>query len=173
VHSFIEFSNIEQELTCFVRSSSKDKATTKELKNRGIKVVVGDLNDPIKTLVTHLQHIDTVICSISPLALKDQIPLIEAAVKAGVKRFVPCDFGTPCARGVLDLRDVKESIHDLILRHHLGFTFIDVGFWYQASIPRVPSGRFDTAIFMAANEIYAGGSMPNMLIDVRDMGKVR
>ncbi|THY51391.1 isoflavone reductase family protein [Aureobasidium pullulans] len=54
----------------------------------------------------------------------------------------------------------------------LGYTIVDVGFWYQASIPRVPSGRFDRAIFMPLNDVYSGGFTPNMLIDARDVGKI-
>jgi hypothetical protein len=119
-----------------------------------------------------LQNIDIVVCCLSPPAIRSQIALIDAAVQAGVKRFVPCNWGTPAARGILSLRDVKEGVHDHIFRQHLGFTIIDVGFWYQASIPRVPSGKFDSAIFMPNNDMVNGGETPNMLIDTRDVGKV-
>jgi hypothetical protein len=57
-------------------------------------------------------------------------------------------------------------------RQRLGFTIIDVGFWYQASIPRVSSGRFDSAIFMPNNDVVNGGEIPNMLIDARDVGRI-
>lgn len=120
-----------------------------------------------------LQGIDTVISCMSPMALKDQIPLVDAAVQAGVKRFAPCNWATPSARGgILDLKDVKEEVNDHIFQHRLGFTIIDIGFWYQASIPRVPSGKFDSAIVMPINDVYADGVTPNMLIDVRDVGKI-
>lgn len=134
--------------------------------------MTAELDDPIEELITLLQDIDTVISCISPASMKLQIPLIDAAVKAGVKRFLPCNLGTPSARGILALRDVKEEIHDHVFRQKVGFTIIDVGFWYQASIPRVPSGRFDSAIFMPLNDVYSGGSTPNMLIDARDVGKM-
>jgi hypothetical protein len=85
---------------------------------------------------------------------------------------VPCNWGTPAARGILSLRDAKESSHDHIFRHRLGSTIIDVGFWYQGSIPRVPSGKFDSAIFMPNNDVVNGGGIPNMLIDARDVGRI-
>jgi hypothetical protein len=72
----------------------------------------------------------------------------------------------------MDMRDEKEEIHDHIFRQGLGFTIIDVGTWYQVSFPRVPSGRLDYAAFDPSNEIYAGGDMPNMLIDERDVGRI-
>jgi hypothetical protein len=134
--------------------------------------VTGNLDDPIEDLAVLLRNIDIVICCLSPPAIRSQVALINVAVSAGVKRFVPCNWGTPAARGILSLRDTKEDVHDHIYRQRLGFTIIDVGFWYQASIPRVPSGRFDHAIFMPNNDVVNGGEMPNMLIDARDVGKI-
>ena len=113
-----------------------------------------------------LQSIDIVICCLSPPAIKSQIGLIDAAVLAGVKRFVPCNWGTPAARGILSLRDTKEEVHDHMYRQRLGFTIIDVGFWYQASIP------VSSAIFMPNNDVVNGGEIPNMLIDAGDVGRI-
>ncbi|EMC92014.1 hypothetical protein BAUCODRAFT_79454 [Baudoinia panamericana UAMH 10762] len=160
------------EVTCFVRKASQDKPGTKSLQDRRVKVVLGDLDGPISDVIELLQDIDIVISCLTPAALRSQLPLIDAAVKARVQRFVPCHWGTPSARGIAALKDLKEDIDDSMFRQRLGFTIIDVGFWYQASIPRVPSGRFDDAIFLPANEIYAGGRTPNMLIDVRDVGRI-
>jgi hypothetical protein len=53
--------------------------------------VLGELNDPLEYIVPLLQGIEIVISCMSPPALKDQIPLVDAAVQAGVKRFVPCN----------------------------------------------------------------------------------
>ncbi|THY33273.1 isoflavone reductase family protein [Aureobasidium pullulans] len=160
------------ELKCFIRSSSASKPSAQQIRELGIATVTAELDGPIEELIKLLQNIDTVISCMSPASLKLQIPLIDAAVEAGVKRFLPCNFGTPSARGILALRDVKEDIHDHIFRQKLGYTIVDVGFWYQASIPRVPSGRFDRAIFMPLNDVYSGGFTPNMLIDARDVGKI-
>jgi len=168
----VSHTNTPQDVTCFIRTASENKPSTLQLRSRGLKTVPGDLSAPIENLVALLQGVDTVICCMSPMALKDQIPLIDAAVQAGVKRFVPCNFGTPSARGALALRDVMEDIHDHLFRQRLGFTIVDIGFWYQASIPQVPSGRFDEAIFMPVNDVYAGGETPNMLLDARDAGEI-
>jgi hypothetical protein len=134
--------------------------------------VTGDIAGPSEHLVTLLRGIDTVISSLVASALPQQIPLVDAAVKAGVKRFVPCNWATPAPRGILTLRDQKEEVHDHIFRHGLGYTIIDVGYWYQISFLRVPSGKFDYITLLPAREIRAGGTAPNMLIDKRDLGKI-
>jgi len=96
-----------------------------------LRVVFGELHD-LDSVVELLAGIDIVICCVSPPAIREQILLIDAAARAGVARFVPCNWGTPSARGgILALRDIKEEVHDHIFRQKLGFTIIDVGFWYQ------------------------------------------
>ena len=145
----------------------------RELKNRGLGVVTGDLSGPKEEIVAMLNSIDTVISTIFPLSVADQIPLIDAAVQAGVKRFLPCNWGTPVPRGgIMDLHDMKDEVHDHIFRQRLGFTIIDVGYWYEASVPRVPSGKFDYAIFLPKNELFAAGTAPNMLMGKRDVGRI-
>ena len=143
------------------------------LASRGIKIVTGDLTTNSEALVPMLKGIDIVISSIFPLDVADQIPLIDASVSAGVKRFVPCNWGTPAARGgIMAIRDLKEVVHDHIFRQRLGFTIIDVGFWYSISIPRVPSGKFDYAVLVTLNEVVNGGTAKNMLVDKRDIGRI-
>ena len=133
----------------------------------------GELDGPIENLVALLRNIDIVICCVAPAAIKSQVPLVDAAAKAGVKRFVPCNWGVVAPPGILPTHDVKEIVHGHIFRQHLGFTIIDVGFWYQASIPTVPSGRFDKAIFMpTANQVFSDGAKPSMHIDARDIGRI-
>jgi hypothetical protein len=133
--------------------------------------VTGDLTDPIDSLVKLLQGIDTVICSIFPPNIPDQIPLVNASVLAGVKRFVPCNWAIPCARGLHFLRDMKETVHDHIFRERLGYTIIDVGFWYENSFPLVPSGKFNYANFFPGNTVVAGGTAKNMLMHRKDVGR--
>ncbi|KAH8807887.1 hypothetical protein F5884DRAFT_704262 [Xylogone sp. PMI_703] len=160
-------------VTCFIRSSSAGKPAVKALEDRGLKIVKGDLAGPIEETVALLQGIDIVVSALFPLTATDQLPLVDAAAKAGVKRFLPCNWGTIAPRGgIMDMRDLKEEVHDCIFRHRLGFTIIDVGFWYQISYPRVPSGKFDYASFLPINEVYAGGTAPNLLIDKRDIGTI-
>lgn len=63
-------------------------------------MVVADLKGPQQPLVDILTGMDVVIACMPPFFLKDQIPLAEAAKKAGVGRFIPCNFANPAPRGV-------------------------------------------------------------------------
>lgn len=123
------------------------------------------------------------------MALLSQINIVTAAKKAGVKRFVPCGFATVCpAGGVMVLRDqvtslprTPQSIADPKVERTnpqphktalSSYTFIDVGYWYQLSVPRLPSGRIDKYIFPDMNTVlHVDGEAPNLLTDLRDIGR--
>jgi nucleoside-diphosphate-sugar epimerase len=101
-----------------------------------------------------------------------QLPLVDAAAKAGVKRFVPCAFITVCPPGgIMNLRDQKEIVYQRIWQHKLPYTIVDVGFWHQLSFFKVPSGKFDYAHFIVPNEVYGSGDVKTLLTDERDMGR--
>lgn len=119
----------KKEITALTRPSSLEKPSTKALAARGIRVVPVDLEaisaarpppsagnirdlkdrpypqDADPELVKLLRDIDVVISATYYLNLDDQIPLIDAARVAGVKRFVPCNFQTVAPRGVQLLAD--------------------------------------------------------------------
>ncbi|KAL7764013.1 hypothetical protein ACKLNR_005158 [Fusarium oxysporum f. sp. zingiberi] len=159
------------EITALVRPSSAEKPATITLKERGIKIVPIDLGGNHDELVAALEGIDTVISAIHFESLDDEIPLSNAAKRAGVKRYVPCFFATIAPRGVMGIRDRKEEILDHIQRIYLPYTVIDVGWWYQLTLPRVPSGKLDDSLVFPNNNIIAGGNNPSALTDVRDIGK--
>ncbi|KAH7409047.1 isoflavone reductase family protein [Cadophora sp. MPI-SDFR-AT-0126] len=161
------------EVTALVRLASAEKPGVKELTKRGVKILVADVSSPIDELVPVITGTDILISAIGGTAQLDQINLITAAKKAGVKRFVPCDFASIAPPGgVMVLRDEKEEVHKLILKLFLGYTFIDVGFWYQLSFPRLPSGRTDNAIFPGMQmPLHGDGKVRNLVTDIRDIGK--
>ncbi|KAF5614741.1 isoflavone reductase [Fusarium sp. NRRL 52700] len=164
-------SETQSEITALVRPSSVEKPATISLKERGIKVVPIDLGGSQDELVSALTGIDTVISAIHFQSLDDEIPLSNAAKKAGVKRYVPCFFATIAPRGIMDVRDRKEAVLDHIQRIYLPYTVIDVGWWYQITLPRVPSGKLDESLVFPNNNIIAGGDIPSALTDARDIGK--
>lgn len=57
-----------------------------------------------------MKGIDIVISTIDYKVLELQKPLIDAAKRAAVKRFVPSDFGTACKKGVRELFDEVSAI---------------------------------------------------------------
>jgi hypothetical protein len=97
--------NRQQEITALVRPSSVEKPATISLKERGIKIVPIDIGRSHDELVATLTGIDTVISAIHFQSLDDEIPLSNAAKRAGVKRYVPCFFATIAPRGIMDARD--------------------------------------------------------------------
>lgn len=58
-----------------------------------------------------------------------------------------------------------------IKKIHLPYTVIDVGWWYQVTLPRLPSGRIDYAVMETADGIAGGGNIPFSLTDSRDIGR--
>lgn len=58
----------------------------------GVKVIRADY-DSISSLKDALQGQDVIISLVAGAAILDQIKLIDAAIAAGVKRFIPSEFG--------------------------------------------------------------------------------
>jgi hypothetical protein len=70
------------------------------------------------------------------------------------------------------LRTQKEEVFNHVKKLFLPYTIIDVGYWYQLSFPRLPSGRLDHATFPQMKvPIHDDGEAQNLLTDVRDVGK--
>lgn len=88
------------------REASINNNKNEHLRKQGVQVVAVDLKGPEGDLVNLLKGADVVISSINATALLDQIPLADAAKKAGVGRFIPCTFATACPpTGVMKLRE--------------------------------------------------------------------
>ncbi|KAJ4171219.1 hypothetical protein NW754_007365 [Fusarium falciforme] len=160
------------QVTALIRPSSLSKPGALELKEMGVKVVGADLTGPAEDLKAILTDMDVVISAVNATAILNEIPLINAAKSAGVGRYVPCFFATVVPpNGVLRLRDVKEVVLNHIKKVYLPYTVIDVGWWYQIALPRVPSGRLDKALAMPAEYIPGDGNTPSAMTDVKDIGR--
>ncbi|PNH73928.1 hypothetical protein VD0001_g3637 [Verticillium dahliae] len=153
-------------ITALVRPSSLEKKKVLDLEKRGVKIASFDIDGPEDATVTQLQGLDVLIVC----CILNEVPLIDAAKKAGVKRYVPCFYATVMPRGVQTLRDNKEAFLDHIQRVHLPYTVIDVGWWYQISLPRLPSGRLDRNLFLYNTAIGGDGNVPSARTDSRDIG---
>ncbi|KAL1311476.1 hypothetical protein AAFC00_004418 [Neodothiora populina] len=108
------------------------------------------------------------------MELQSQMPLADAALEAGVKRFVPCAFMPIVpAGGVMMLRDAKEEVYNHIKVIKVPYTIIDVGWWYQLTIPRVPSGKTD--YFSGSQDLFnilvGDGETHGALTDLLDIGR--
>jgi len=79
--------------------------------------------------------IDVVIAAFQFTHVHIQYALIDAAKKVGVKRFVPCDWATPCVKGVREMFDLKLAVREYLQQSGVGYTFVDVGWWMQLLLP--------------------------------------
>jgi hypothetical protein len=170
-HSLSELT-IPQEVTCLIRPQSAEKPAVQNLTNRGVEILVLDLAGDLEQVAQQIKPYNTIVSAIGAAAQRDDMRLVDAAAKAGTKRFVPCGFTIICPPGdILKLRDEKEEVHARIWRHHLPYTIIDVGYWHQLSYPRLPSGVVDYAMLIKDALIYGDGNAHTLLTDKRDIGR--
>ncbi|ORY00053.1 NAD(P)-binding protein, partial [Basidiobolus meristosporus CBS 931.73] len=119
----------------------------------GVKIVVVDYHNHAN-LVEALRGIDAVVSAISGAAILDgQLQLIDAAIEAGVKRFLPSEYGVDL-RGLGDIKsefqimyDVeltpKNDIREKLISHEdiISWTFINAGMFTDTTL--VPELGFD------------------------------
>lgn len=181
------------EVTALARPESATRKEYQDFALRGATVVPVQIRDvkalqkiftstasnnngdaPGKTSIGDNDHNKNTVV-ISCLTLREsqgELALIEAASRAKIGRFVPSFWATVSPpRGVMDLRDAKEDFLDAIKRSYLPYTIIDVGWWYQSSLPRLPSGRLDAALPTPDGEFIGDGDVPSARIDIADIGK--
>jgi len=142
-----------------VREQSLQKESTLKMKSKGVEIVVGDVSQPEKL---DLSHVDILVSTIHFTQLLEQIPLVKHAKSFGIKRFVPCDFGTAAdPEGEMVLREVKEKVRQAVREAQIPYTFIDVGWWFQLALPK--ENMFENR--------YGNGDVTTALTDLRDIGK--
>jgi len=123
-------------LATLVRSASLSKPLVTSLSALGIEIRASDWQtDRPEKLDQLFSGSDIVISTVKSEALLDQKILVDAAKRANVKRFIPSDFGIACVPGVVDVHDEKSEIRKYIEDSGVPHTYIDVGFWYQITVP--------------------------------------
>ncbi|KAJ1323530.1 phenylcoumaran benzylic ether reductase [Microdochium nivale] len=106
------------------------------------------------------------------IELAGELALVEAARRTKVGRFVPSFWAIVCPpRGIVSMRAAKEDVLDAIKRAHLPYTAIDIGWWYQWCLPRLPSGKLDAVLTYPDTEIVGTGEVRSALTDIDDIGK--
>ncbi|KAJ5963691.1 Glutathione S-transferase N-terminal [Penicillium vulpinum] len=159
------------DIEVLVRPASKNKPSVQKIQEQGIKIWCIDINES-SDLMSALSGVDVLISAIGPHGLLEQKKLLQAAKSAGVKRIVPCAFITVAPpRGAMLLRDEKEEVYNDIKFLGIPYTIIDVGYWYQISFPSLPSGKVDYAMIVPNSTIHGDGTAPNILTDLRDVGR--
>ncbi|KAK9695956.1 hypothetical protein K7432_012719 [Basidiobolus ranarum] len=140
-----------------IRSNYQVTVLTRDTKTLvpGAKTVTIDYHNH-DDLVEALRGIDAIVSTISGTALLDgQIILINAAVEAGVKRFLPSEFGVDL-RGLdnpeVDFKIMHEVEHNPksivrkeLIKHQdtMTWTFLNTGFFTDTTL--LPELGFDLA----------------------------
>jgi nucleoside-diphosphate-sugar epimerase len=65
----------------------------------------------------------------------------------------------------------KEHVINHIKKVKLPYTIIDIGYWYQLMLPRLPSGRIDYALPLTLGGIAGDGNTPCAFTDLQDIGR--
>ncbi|TDL19860.1 NAD-binding protein [Rickenella mellea] len=154
-----------------VRPASKEKPEVEQLKSRGVEIRHIDIETVDDSTVDALRGVDVVISTAYYTTIPAQKQLADAAKKAGVKRFIPNDWATPCIRGIRKFYDDKGAIQDYIREIGLGYTFIDVGLWHQAIFPPPDKSQEQyPGQFERSRIIYGDGHVKSAFTDLRDIG---
>jgi hypothetical protein len=102
----------------------------------GVKVITIEDGYSFEDLVNSFKGHDVVINAVAHSAISEQYRFIEAAVEAGVKRFIPSEFGldntNPRARAISSVFDQKAKVREFLIgkeKFGLSWTVIACGVW--------------------------------------------
>jgi len=155
------------------RHTSVSNAANAALSSLGLTVRPFSLTSPHEELVSALKGVNVLVSCLSGDSDQlQQIQLADAAKEAGVSRFLPSAWLPLIPPGGVHIfRDMKEQVYAHVKAIGLPFTIVDVGWWYQISFPKLPSGRIDYALSLPMEEIYGTGEQKSALTDLRDVGR--
>ena len=126
-HLAKEFITQNKNVFALVRPESMNNPDkVNPLRELGVEFVVGDVNDPA-SLDNACVGMDAVISALGGGQIMQQEALLNAAKKAGVKRFIPSEFGLDphaAKRGTCDLFDAKAAIQQKIKESGVDYTMI-------------------------------------------------
>ena len=153
------------DVIALVRPEGANKAEYREMGRAGVTLATADYYN-MEALAASLAGVDVVICCLMPLQRIETETLIDAAHRAGVDRFVPSFFSPVIPpRGIMEVRDLREDLLDCCKRLYLPYTVIDVGVWYQFTLPPLY-----TLPPPFAEEFIGDGTAPYASIDKADIG---
>ena len=143
-------------------ATRRDPEKTKAL---GADVVIheGDLSDR-ESLVRACRAVDGVISAVGSMQVGEQHALVDAAREAGVKRFIPSDFGLdPAAagRGSCVMFDLKAAIHQATREAGVPYTFVH------------SNGFFTHWVLSLGDLTRLGGPLPPAQVNVYGDGNVK
>ncbi|PSW06768.1 aromatic alcohol reductase [Photobacterium lipolyticum] len=150
--------------------SAKNDTKLAEFEKQGAKIVeCADMHD-VDSMANILQGIDTLVASVpgsKEIIQKSEPIWLEAAVKAGVERFVPTEFGShtqAIEMGDGEIFDQKKRFHDLLMNSGIGWTLYYNGGIFDYFLPNL---RFFRKITTFGNL-----ELPIHTHDIEDIGYI-
>ena len=159
-----------------VRSATRrDAAKMGPLQAAGATLHEGDLADE-QSLVRACRAADIVLSAIGSFQISEEAPLVRAVKEAGVKRFVPSDFGLdPAAAGPGSclLFDAKAAVHASIKAARIPYTFIHSnGFFSYWAFSLGDLTRLGGTLPPEEVNVYGDGNVTGALASLADIAKV-
>ena len=114
------------QVSALIRKGSETKA--EQLKEKGVQLISGALNDSVEELQQACQNVDVIISAVigsEDTILDGQLRLLEAAKKAGVKRFIPSDYSADYLRASIgdhDHFDMRKQVAEQVKQSGIGYT---------------------------------------------------
>ncbi|KAI1784381.1 NAD(P)-binding protein [Ganoderma leucocontextum] len=158
-------------VAAIIRPSSLSKPAVSDLRARGVEIRTGDINDGVESLKKTLEGADILVSAVVAWVISEQRDVIRAAKEVGVQRVVPCDFGTPGAKGVRALHDKKLAIREFVRELGVPHTFIDVGWWMQLYLPLPLRSTAPQGLKDMTWKIYGDGTARNLVTSNESIGK--
>jgi uncharacterized protein YbjT (DUF2867 family) len=119
-------------VTVLARESSKALASIPS----SAKVITISDSYPAKDLVKAFKGQDAIVNAITSFSVAEQLKFIDAAIEAGVKRYIPSEYGldnnTPAARELSPVFGDKGRVQDYLRGKEasgLTWTAIACGMW--------------------------------------------
>ncbi|KDQ57212.1 hypothetical protein JAAARDRAFT_35819 [Jaapia argillacea MUCL 33604] len=153
-------------LTSVIVLTRAASASSSSFAAKGAKIVTVDYDSP-SSLEAALSGVDVVISTLGSNALGAQVPLVEAAKKAGVQLFVPSEFGVNTPGHTEGILGRKAAFYKMLEQLDLPYALYQVGFFSDTTF--IPFFGWDLA--KGAVTIYGEGNTPISWTSSRDIAR--
>ena len=165
------------EIHALVRPETRnDINKMKGLKAARATLHEGDLKR-YDSLLAACKAVDNVVSTVGGMQIGDELALIKAVKEAGVKRFIPSDFGLdPAAAGPNScvLFDAKAMIHQAIKAASIPYTFVHANGFFSYWVRTLGdlTKLMGDQLPPAAVNIYGDGNVKGSFASLADIAAV-
>jgi uncharacterized protein YbjT (DUF2867 family) len=164
------------EIHALVRpETKKDSKKMKALQAAKATIHEGDLQR-YDSLLAACKAVDNVVSTVGGMQIGDEPALIKAVKEAGVKRFIPSDFGLdPAATGPNScvLFDAKAMMHQAVKQASIPYTFVHAnGFFSYWVMSLGDLTKLGDTLPPAEVNIYGDGNVKGSFASLADIAAV-